>query len=87
MVTAGEGCHGAGNILVDFCLVVNLGDHPCLGHCSIPGMSGDREGMMGGGGMKGREGTKGDEEEGVKGNFAAIQYTNNWLQLPSCLLI
>lgn len=54
MVTAGEGCHGAGNILVDFCLVVNLGDHPCLGHCSIPGMPGGREGM-GGGGMRDRE--------------------------------
>ena len=25
-----------------------------------------------GGGMKGEEGTRGDEEEGVKGNFAAI---------------
>ena len=55
MVTAGEGCHGAGNILVDFCLVVNLGDHPCLGHCSIPGMP------------RGREGTRGREDEGQRG--------------------
>ena len=50
MVTAGERWHGGSDILVDLCLVVNLGDHPRLGHCSTPGVPGGRVGKGGGGG-------------------------------------
>ena len=48
MVTAGERWHGGSDILVDLCLVVNLGDHPRLGHCSTPGVPGGRVGKGGG---------------------------------------